>query len=127
MTTRSIYGRKWFGFVVAIISIAAVTGILKLLGDPINPTTVALAFLLVVLFVATAWGSEPAIAASLFGVAAFNFFFLPPVGTFTISDRRNWIALVAFLITAVVVGQLSARAKQRAEEAEAAKREVERR
>jgi K+-sensing histidine kinase KdpD len=126
VSTGSIYLRKWFGFVVAIISIAAATGVLKLLGDPINPTTVALAFLLLILFVATAWGSGPAIVASLLGVVSFNFFFLPPVGTFTISDPRNWIAFVAFMITAIVVGQLSARVKHRAEEAEAAKREVER-
>ncbi|HYW74063.1 MAG TPA: DUF4118 domain-containing protein [Pyrinomonadaceae bacterium] len=126
MTTESVYARKWFGFVAAILGIAAASGILKLLGDPINPTTVALAFLLLILFVATAWGSGPAIVASLFGVVCFNFFFLPPIGTLTISDPRNWIALVAFMITAIVVGQLSARVKRRAEEAESAKREVER-
>ena len=126
MSTGSIYLRKWFGFVVAIFSIAVVTGVLKLVGDPINPTTVSLAFLLVILLVATAWGSGPAIVASLLGVICFNFFFLPPFGTLTINDPRNWIAFVAFMITAIVVGQLSARVKHRAEEAEAAKREVER-
>jgi two-component system sensor histidine kinase KdpD len=124
--TGSFYLKRWFGFVVAMVSIAAATGALKLLGDPINPTTVALAFLLLVLFVATAWGSGPAIVASLFGMICFNFFFLPPVGTLTISDPRNWIALLSFMITAIVVGQLSARVKRRAEEAESAKREVER-
>src|SRR2546425_13047268 len=50
----------------------------------------------------------------------------PPFGTFTISAPDNWIAFVAFLITAFTVGQLSARAKRRAEEAENAKRESER-
>jgi two-component system sensor histidine kinase KdpD len=100
--------------------------VLKLLGGGINPTTVALALLLVVLFVATVWGSRPAVVASLLGVICFNFFYLPPVGTFTIEDRDNWIALFAFLVTAVTAGQLSARAKRRAEEANAARREVER-
>src|SRR5207244_4498549 len=52
--------------------------------------------------------------------------FLPPFGTFTIADPDNWIALFAFLITAVTAGQLSARARRRAEEAEAARREIER-
>ena len=126
MSTGSIYFRKWFGFVVAILSIASVTGVLKLVGDPINPTTVSLAFLLLILFVATAWGSGPAIIASLLGIICFNFFFLPPFGTLTINDPHNWIAFLAFMITAIVVGQLSARAKHRAEETEAAKREVER-
>jgi K+-sensing histidine kinase KdpD len=79
-----------------------------------------------VLFVATAWGSRPAVVASLLGVICFNFFYLPPVGTLTIQDPDNWIALFAFLVTAVTAGQLSARAKRRAEEANAARREVER-
>ncbi|MFS8085669.1 MAG: ATP-binding protein, partial [Acidobacteriota bacterium] len=60
------------------------------------------------------------------GVGCFNFFFLPPFGTFTIRNPDNWVAFFAFLITALTAGQLSARAKRRAEESEAAKREVER-
>ena len=106
--------------------IAAVTFVLRLLGDSINPTTVALAMLLVVLFVAASWGPRPAIVASVLGVLSLNFFFLPPLGTLTIADPDNWIALIAFLITAVTAGQLSARANRRAEEAEAGRREIER-
>ncbi len=60
------------------------------------------------------------------GVACFNFFFLPPFGTFSIAEPENWIAFFAFLVTAITVGQLSARARQRAEEAEAARQEIER-
>ena len=56
----------------------------------------------------------------------FNFFFLPPFGTFTIAQPDNWVAMVVFLVTAVTAGQLSARAKRRAEEAEVGKREIER-
>jgi two-component system sensor histidine kinase KdpD len=56
----------------------------------------------------------------------FNFFFLPPLGTFTIAATDNWIALLAFLVTAITAGQLSASAKKRAEEAEAGRREIER-
>jgi two-component system sensor histidine kinase KdpD len=59
-------------------------------------------------------------------VLSFNFFFLPPVHTFTITQPQNWVALVAFLLTALTAGQLSARARQRAEEAESGRREVER-
>jgi K+-sensing histidine kinase KdpD len=120
------FGKAGYGYAAAIFGIAAVTGVLKILGPHINPTTVALAFLLVVLFVATVWGSRPAVFASLLGVGCFNFFFLPPFGTFTIRNPDNWVAFFAFLITALTAGQLSARAKRRAEESEAAKREVER-
>jgi two-component system sensor histidine kinase KdpD len=110
----------------AVGSIVFVTMALVTIRHHINPTTVALALLLVVLFSATLWGSKPAMLASLVGMLCFNFFFLPLVGTFTIADPENWIALAAFVITAITAGQLSARAKRRAEEAETQKREIER-
>ena len=92
----------------------------------VNSTTVALALLLLVLLIATRWGSRLAVVIAVLGAFYFNYFFLPPVGTFTIADPHNWVALVAFLVAALVVGQLSSKAKQRAEEAEAGQREIER-
>ena len=92
----------------------------------INSTTVALALLLVVLFVAMAFGSKPALLASVLAMLGFNFFFLPPYHTFTIADPQNWIALTAFFITALAVGQLSARASRRAQEGEAGRVEIRR-
>ena len=68
-------GKRWLGYAAAVVGIASATGLLKLWGERINPTTVALAFLLVILFVASAWGSRPAVLASLVGVVSFNFFF----------------------------------------------------
>jgi K+-sensing histidine kinase KdpD len=109
---------KWFGYLTAPVSIAVLTLALKLLGGHVNSTTVALVLLLNVLLIATRWGSLPALVASVLAMLCFNFFFLPPFGTFTIAAPDNWIALAAFLITAITAGQLSARAKRRAEEAE---------
>ncbi|MGH9900731.1 MAG: sensor histidine kinase, partial [Pyrinomonadaceae bacterium] len=126
MWAKEIFGKRWAGYLVAVLGIAAVTVVLKLCGGHVNSTTVALGLLLVVLFVATGWGSRPAVLSSLFGVACLNFFFLPPVGRLTIDDPDNWIALSAFLVTAVTAGQLSARAKRRAEEADTGRREIER-
>ena len=83
--------------------------------------TVALSMLLIVLFVATAWELLPALIASVLGVLCLNYFFLPPIYTFTIADPKNWIALTAFFITALTGGRLSAWAKQRAAEAEASR------
>jgi K+-sensing histidine kinase KdpD len=123
---KSLGSKQPLGYFVAIVVIAAATAILKVFGGHINPTTVALAFLLIVVLVATAWGPRPAVLSSLLGVICFNFFFLPPVHTFSVSEPENWIALGAFLVTAFTVGQLSARARQRAEEATAARREIER-
>lgn len=95
------------------------TGLAVPFRAQVNVTTVALALLLAVLFAAIAFGSKPALAASVLAMLCFNFFFLPPYHTLTIADPQNWVALTAFFITALTVGQLSARAKRRAEEAEA--------
>ena len=120
------FGGRRPGYVVAVLGILAPTFALSPWRDVINHTTVALVLLLVVLFVATLWGARPAIVASVLGMLCFNFFFLPPVGTLTIADPDNWVALFAFLATAITAGQLSARARQRAEEAETGRREIER-
>ena len=124
MEARSVHATS--GYIVAVLSISAATGVLKLFRSHVNTTTVALAFLLIILFVATRFGSRPAVAAAIVGVFCFNFYFLPPVGNLTIADPDNWIALASFLITAVTAGELSARARRRAEEAEAGRREIER-
>ena len=91
-----------------------------------NATTVAVCMLLLVLAVATRWGLAEAIFTSVTAMLGFNYFFLPPIGNFTIQDTQNWVALLAFLVTAVIASQLSSRAKARAEEASARRSEVER-
>jgi K+-sensing histidine kinase KdpD len=123
---RSVLDQRWAGYVVAALSVGLLTLLLKTVGAHVNAATVSVALLLNVLFIATRWGSLPALVASIFAMLCFNFFFLPPFGTFTIAAPDNWIALAAFLITAVTAGQLSASAKRRAEEAESGRREIER-
>jgi two-component system sensor histidine kinase KdpD len=118
--------KKVSGYVFAVCGVALVVGALVPFNARLSSATAALALLLIVLFAATGWGSRPAILAAALGVMSLNFFFLPPFHTFTITDPQNWIALTAFLITALVAGELSARVKRRAEEAEAGRREIER-
>jgi len=120
------FEKSWTGYLIAASGIGATTAVLSLFRSHVNATTVALALLLVVLLVATRYGAKPAVAASLLGVLCFNNFFLPPFGTLTIAAPDNWIALFAFLVTAITVGQLSASAKRRAEEADTGRREIER-
>ena len=84
----------------------------------VNAVTAALSLLLAILFLATFWGLTEATTASLLAVLGFNYYFLPPIGQLTIQDPQNWVALLAFLITAVTASQLSARARRRAAEAE---------
>lgn len=114
------------GYLVALLGTAAVTVLFVPFREQINSTTTALAYLLVVLFIALFWGRGPALVASVVGVLCFNFFFLPPFYTLDIAHPENWIALFAFFTTALAVGQLSAREKRRAEEAERGEREIER-
>jgi two-component system, OmpR family, sensor histidine kinase KdpD len=92
----------------------------------VNPTTVALMFLVAVLLTSAYWGLRHALPLAIVATATFNFFFLPPVGTFTIADPQNWVALFAFLVTALVASNLAERARSEAERAKQRRREVER-
>ena len=91
----------------------------------VNATTAGFAYLLGVLAIATAWGLIEAVVASVVAMLCFNFFFLPPVGQFTIADPQNWVALFAFLVTALVASHVSDREKRQAVEAKARQKETE--
>jgi len=101
-----------------------VTWALRSIVPNANSTTVALSYLVVVLLTASAEGLGPSILASVAGVICFNYYFLPPVGSFTIADPQNWVALTAFLITAFIASQLSSAARSRASDAERRREEV---
>jgi two-component system sensor histidine kinase KdpD len=92
----------------------------------VNPTTVGFSLLLVILLISTAWGLRYAIFTAFLATVAYNYFFLPPLFRFTIADPQNWIALFAFLVTAVVASQLSERARRGTLHADQRRHEVER-
>src|SRR6202162_2375609 len=92
----------------------------------VNATTAALAYLVAILFIAAKWGLVESITASVVAVLCFNFFFLPPIGTFSIADPQNWIALFAFLATSITASRFSMQARRRAQEALDSQREMER-
>ena len=96
----------------ALVLVAVATLSLQQVPD-VSPTTVALALLLIVLGTATIGRLRIAIIVAVAGMLVFNFFFLPPVRTFTIADPENWIALFAFLVVAVIASNLSASAQTR--------------
>jgi len=112
--------RMRLGFAARLLAglagVAVVTGGLLVAGIS-NPTTTALAYLLVTLFVASLGDLLAAVVTSVVATLSFNYFFLPPVGTFTIADPHNWVALVSFLIVSIVASRLSASAQARAREA----------
>ncbi len=93
---------------------------------PVNQTAVALTFLLAILAVSTVWGFAASAFMSLAAMVAFNYFFLPPIGTLTIGDPQNWVALFVFLATSLIASQLSSRLQHEAQEATRHRNEVER-
>lgn len=92
----------------------------------VNSATAGFTYLVLILGLATRVGWRESITASFLSVAAYNFFFLPPVESFTIADPQNWVAFVAFLATAITASQLSSSARLRAEEARARQEELQR-
>jgi two-component system sensor histidine kinase KdpD len=109
--------------ILSLSALAASATVLRLLPD-VSTATVSLAFLLVVLATATVGRLWAAIVVSIAAMLTLNFFFLPPLGTFTIADPQNWIALFAFLVVAVIASNLSAAAQARTSEAIASRNEV---
>jgi two-component system sensor histidine kinase KdpD len=121
---RLLAGRA-FGFAVSLAIVAGITVFFRHARD-VNQTTIALTFLLAILAVSAVWGMAVSVFMSVVAVLAINYFFLPPVGTFTIADPQNWVALLAFLVTSIMGSQLSARMRRQADEAHQRGREIER-
>ncbi|MGH2472748.1 MAG: DUF4118 domain-containing protein, partial [Candidatus Limnocylindria bacterium] len=85
---------------------------------------ISMLYLLAVLATAVAFGSGPAVVASVAAFLVFNFFFVEPVHTFAVAEPAEWVALLLFLATAVITGQLAASQIRRAEEAKRREREA---
>ncbi|WP_085947567.1 MULTISPECIES: ATP-binding protein [Acidobacterium] len=112
-----------YRMLLAGVGLAVIVELCRLLAHS-SPTTVALTLLLYILVLAARWGLRYAVVASIAAAACFNFFFLPPVGTFTIADTQNWVALFAFLGSAIVASHLSSRIQQEARQAKEREREL---
>ena len=109
---------------IAILGVAAITWTFSTIV-PVNAATAGFFYLILILAIATIWGLAEAVIASLVAMLSYNYFFLPPVGRFTIADPQDWVALCTFLITALVASHLSDRAKNQTLEAKRRQRETE--
>jgi len=118
-STIQILRRHLLLLCLSLAGFAVATAVLLAAGAA-APTTAALTYLLIVLALATAAPLWMAVVASIVAMAALNYFFLPPLGTFEISDSQNLVALVAFLAVAVAASELSTAARARARDAERA-------
>jgi two-component system, OmpR family, sensor histidine kinase KdpD len=110
-------------FFISGALVAVVVAFCRLLHA--NASTAGFSFLLAVLVVSAAWGLRFAIFLSILATLAYNFFFLPPIGKFTIADPQNWIALFTFSLTAIIASQLSERARRETVNATSRRRELE--
>ena len=122
MATRRL--PLWLGVVAAVASIAVVTLLVYPLKGIAADISLSVVYLVAVIFVASLWGVWLAIGTSIGSALAFNFFHIAPTGRFTINDGENWVALVVFLIAAVVVSALADQSRKAALEAEQRRREA---
>lgn len=99
---------------MSAIAVAVMTGVIAIVPGADHTANVALLYLLVVMGSALWLGRGPAVLASLLAVLAFDWFFIEPRYTFTISNPDEWLALVVFLVTAMVISQLTTLIQQRA-------------
>jgi K+-sensing histidine kinase KdpD len=100
-------------YLLSAITIGIAIWILLLLRAHLNVAAAGLLLVTVVTICSVLWGSGPGLLAAAIGVTGLNYFFIPPVHTFTIAGTENWIAFIVFACCALVVGQLSARAQDR--------------
>ena len=105
-------------------SVAVVTAAIELFDDHVPVLSLGVVYIFAVLFVAVFWGTWLAVPVAIASMLAFNYFFLPPLYTFTLSDRRNWFALAVYVVTAIVVGTLASRYRTQSVEAEQREREA---
>ena len=92
----------------------------------VNQTTVALTFLVMVQVAALGWGLIFSVCLSILCTLLYNYFFLPPIGSFTIADPQNWIALLAFLASAIFISKLSENERRQTALSEVRRKEMER-
>ena len=92
----------------------------------VNQTTVALTFLVMVQLAAFSWGLIYSVCLSIGCTLLYNYFFLPPIGSFTIADPQNWIALLSFLASAIFISRISESERRQAGMSESRRSEMER-
>src|SRR5580693_1757740 len=113
-----------FRLPASLVVVAAITIVCRHVL-PVNATTAGFGYLLGILAIAATWGLIESVAASIAAMLCFNFYFLPPIGMFSIADPQNWVALFTFLATALVASHLSDREKKQADDAMRRQRETE--
>ncbi|MCL4395061.1 MAG: DUF4118 domain-containing protein [Chloroflexi bacterium] len=114
----------WVGYFAGLAGVAVMSALIHLALEHISIGNISMLYLVIVLAIAFAFGRGPAILVSVAAFLTFDWFFVHPRYTFTVADPAEWIALVLFLLTAIVTGQLAAQQRDRAREAKQREREA---
>src|SRR5215831_15767605 len=115
--------KTWLGYPGAALLVLGTIAVLKFFPK-LSDSSVALLLLLAVFLAAWLWESGPGAFAAVLATLGFNFFFLPPLYTFTVEDPRNVAALFVFLVSGLLIGRLSAISRRRLELLEAERRDL---
>jgi two-component system sensor histidine kinase KdpD len=105
------------GVIAGVAVVAVVTGVIAVLDRWVPVLSLGVLYVFAVIPIAVVWGLAYSIGVSIACMLTFNFFFLPPLHTLTMDDSRNWLALLVFIGTSIVVSDLAARSRRRAREA----------
>jgi two-component system sensor histidine kinase KdpD len=112
------------GAVVAALAVAATTALVYPLADVAPVVSLGVVYLVAVLLVSSIWGGWLGAATALASALAFNYFHIPPTGRFTIAEGENWVALVVYVVAALVASTLAERARLRTREAQERRQEA---
>jgi len=115
---------QWQGYVAATVGCALIGVAATPLISVLELSNIVMLFLLAVVGIALRYGRGPAVLASFVGVALFDFFFVPPRFSFTVSDVQYLITFAVMLLVGLVVGQLTAGLRAQAQAATERERRV---
>ena len=104
------------GYLVSIILVAGATLVCEFIRPYLVPTNMVMVYQLAVVIAAVKLGLRPAIATSLIGVLAFDFFFVPPRLTFSVNDKEYLVTFFGFIIIGVIISTLVDKVRKQSEE-----------
>ncbi|MFI5050195.1 MAG: ATP-binding protein [Gaiellales bacterium] len=114
---RRLQAGRWSPAVLVAGLVLISTAVVDVITPSVPVEAAGVFYLVVVLGASSLYGLRWGLIASVASAAVYSFFFLPPAHTLLINDSSDWLALGAFVITAVVTSELAARARQGREEA----------
>jgi len=116
-TVRSTDTWVWRHYTWSVLAVAVTVGVAWLFNAAVAHVlgSVGMLFLVPVLLSAVSFGLRPALFTAFVSVMSYNFFFLPPLYTFTIADPNNWVSFAVLLLVAITAGNLAARVRVQAD------------